>query len=897
MMERSIDLLVSLLGIMKCGATYLPIDADYPDMRIRHILEDSGAQYLVTRTTSVKKEAAMSIFQGRVINIADVNLVNQSKINPNVSIEPHDAAYIIYTSGSTGKPKGVVVEHQGLTNYICWAKKQYVNDEKLSFPLYTSLSFDLTVTSIFVPLVSGAKVLVYEETSDQRTPTILRVIQDKTAEVIKLTPAHLSLIKDLDMQNSRVKKLIVGGEDLRADLAKKIYNNFEGNVEIFNEYGPTEAVVGCMIHKYNPKNDIATSVPIGKPVDNVQIYLLDERQRPVPTGVIGEIYISGDSVARGYLNRTDLTSERFLDNPFVQGMRMYRTGDLGRRKQDGSMEYRGRSDQQVKIRGMRIELGEIEAELATFNGIKECIVHVTESKKSKNTTEPITHCVQCGLASNYPGTTFDSDGICNQCLAFGKYRKKVQPYFSDMRELEKMLTDFKARRTGDYDCMALLSGGKDSTYVMAKLVEMGLKVLGFTLDNGYISDQTKQNIKRVVRALNVDHVFGSTPHMNTIFVDSLQRHSNVCNGCFKTLYTLSINLAKEKGIPCIVTGLSQGQQFETRLSNFYRAENFCTEVIDRAIVDARKVYHRIDDEVSRRLDVKIFDNDDIFEQIRIVDFYRYTNVGLAEVYSYLESKLPWIRPSDTGRSTNCLINDVGIYVHQKERQYHNYAMPYAWDVRMGHKKRSEALEELDDDFDTDNVRQILREIGYEEGVQKGQLPEQSITAYYVCDNQPDVQELASYLTERLPEAMVPNNFVKLDALPLTINGKVDRNRLPTPERTSESNIEAFLAAGTPLEQQIVDIWEQVLGIKGIGIRENFFRIGGHSLLAAQVASMITREMNVELPISVLFEKVTIEELAQAVLDYQFNHYDVERGLENIFSEVESMSENEVSQNL
>ena len=262
--------------------------------------------------------------------------------------------------------------------------------------------------------------------------------------------------------------------------------------------------------------------------------------------------------------------------------------------------------------------------------------------------------------------------------------------------------------------MMLLSGGKDSTYALYRLADMGLRVYVFSLDNGFISDGAKANIQRAADDLGFDVEFATTKAMNAIFRDSLSRYSNVCQGCFKTIYTLATVQAHRLKIPVIVTGLSRGQLFETRLhETLFRDDRFDSEDIDRAVVEARKHYHRTEDEVTRSLDTSLFENDQVFEQIQIVDFYRYCDVSMGEMLDYLGTNAPWIRPEDTGRSTNCLINDVGIYVHRRERGYHNYALPYSWDVRLGHKTRDEAIDELNDDIDEARVHEMLDEVGYE----------------------------------------------------------------------------------------------------------------------------------------------------------------------------------------
>lgn len=374
---HSIETVIGILGILKAGGAYLPIDHAYPIDRVSYMLEDSGSRILLTNIEFLESAG----FNGEVINLCNRDLYLDDDSNLRCASKPNNLVYVIYTSGSTGEPKGTMIEHQCLVNYIWWAKKMYVRNENEVFPLYSSLAFDLTVTSIFTPLSSGSKIIVYDETSNDEY-VLFRIIKENEASIIKLTPSHLSLLKDMDNRNSSVRRLIVGGEDLKVSLAKDIHKSFGGNVEIFNEYGPTETVVGCMIHKYDYESDTMISVPIGTPADNVQIYVLDKKLKLVPSTTVGEMYISGDGVARGYLNRPDLTREKFVDNPFMRGKRMYKTGDLARFLNNGKIEYVGRVDQLIKIRGYRIELGEIEEYLLSHDAIKDAFVIDMENESN-----------------------------------------------------------------------------------------------------------------------------------------------------------------------------------------------------------------------------------------------------------------------------------------------------------------------------------------------------------------------------------------------------------------------------------------------------------------------------------------------------------------------------------
>lgn len=374
---HSIETVIGILGILKAGGAYLPIDPGYPSDRINYMLEDSKAGILLTNLERIEGFG----FNGEIVNLNDQSVYSGELSNLEIVNKPNDLVYVIYTSGSTGKSKGTMIEHQGLVNYIWWAKKMYVRNEDEVFPLYSSLAFDLTVTSIFTPLISGSKIIIYDENSNHNEYVLYRIMKENKATVVKLTPSHLSLLKGMDNSNSSVKRFIVGGEDLKVTLARDIYESFK-NIEIFNEYGPTETVVGCMIHKYNYENDTRISVPIGVPADNVQIFIFDKNLNPVPANMVGEMYISGDGVARGYLNKPELTMESFIDNPFIKGKRMYKTGDLARFLSDGKIEYVGRADQQVKIRGYRIELAEIEKCLLGHEAIKDTLVIDREDKSN-----------------------------------------------------------------------------------------------------------------------------------------------------------------------------------------------------------------------------------------------------------------------------------------------------------------------------------------------------------------------------------------------------------------------------------------------------------------------------------------------------------------------------------
>lgn len=376
-MERSTDLIISILGILKAGGIFVPLDPQYAPERIEYMLENSGATFLLTSSRFTGKLQTGA----REIGVESLHTELQSYpvTLPEVSVTQESLVYILYTSGSTGKPKGVMIANQSLVNYISWAVEYYLKGLPGVFPLYTSISFDLTITSIFSPLVSGSLLKIYEE--DEPVAILEKVFIDDQVNVIKLTPSHLKLVRDSNYirQNlpGQYLTLIVGGEELETALAKEVYDLCKGNVVICNEYGPTEATVGCMIHDFNA-SETQPAVSIGVPISNARIYLLDKALHLVPKGITGEIYIGGICLAKGYYGNELLTGERFLEDPFVPGGKMYRTGDNAIMQDNNLLLFKGRIDDQVKLRGYRIELGEINYHLSAIEEIKNAITIVKE---------------------------------------------------------------------------------------------------------------------------------------------------------------------------------------------------------------------------------------------------------------------------------------------------------------------------------------------------------------------------------------------------------------------------------------------------------------------------------------------------------------------------------------
>ncbi len=380
--ERSIEMVVGILAVLEAGAAYLPLDSAYPRERIAYMLDDSGAELVLAQRKLLPLLPAERAASERTL-LLDESAGDDPPGEAGVAAaSPDDLAYVLYTSGSTGKPKGVMVPHRGVVNYILWAIEAYGAAEGAA-PVHSPVGFDLTVTSLFAPLLAGSPVeLLAEERGIEALGETLRA--GRGYALAKLTPAHLTILGPIAGQGEPAnwaRTLVLGGETLLGESLAP-WRERAPEVRIVNEYGPTETVVGCAVYAARAGEIAPGPVPIGRPIANARLHLLETRGRPVPEGVPGEIYIGGAGVARGYLGRPDLTAERFVPDPFSTepGARLYRSGDLARLLPSGDLEFLGRNDHQVKMRGVRLELGEIEAALASFPGISETVVLAREDR-------------------------------------------------------------------------------------------------------------------------------------------------------------------------------------------------------------------------------------------------------------------------------------------------------------------------------------------------------------------------------------------------------------------------------------------------------------------------------------------------------------------------------------
>jgi amino acid adenylation domain-containing protein len=373
-LDRSLDLLVGLLGIWKAGAAYLPLDTAYPRDRIASIIEQTSLPFLLTHSKFVPD---LPIFDSRPICLDrdSVLIERESPVRPTIELDSSALAYIIFTSGSTGKPKGVEVTHRNVVNLLCSMREKPGMHNRDRLLAVTTLSFDIAALELFLPLITGAQVILAARETAQDPRLLIELMNESRPTVMQATPATWRLLKEVGWKNASGMRMFCGGEALPRQLADELLESGE----LWNMYGPTETTIWSATSRVEPSEG---PVPIGPPIRNTNFYVLDAHLQPLPIGVPGELYIGGDGIAKGYFKNAQLTSERFIPNPFTKSSadRLYKTGDLVRYRPDGQLDFLGRLDNQVKIRGFRIELGEIESILAAHPDVRDCVVATQEDE-------------------------------------------------------------------------------------------------------------------------------------------------------------------------------------------------------------------------------------------------------------------------------------------------------------------------------------------------------------------------------------------------------------------------------------------------------------------------------------------------------------------------------------
>jgi non-ribosomal peptide synthetase component F/SAM-dependent methyltransferase/aryl carrier-like protein len=735
--ERSVDAVIAVLGIWKAGAACLPLDTAHPRERLASILEDARPQISITELPP-----------------------GESADSPGCD---GDLAYVIYTSGSTGTPKGVMVEHRGLANVAAEQARWFGASPGSRVLQFASLSFDASIFEIVMALSTGATLVIAPRTA------LMKTLREQRITIATLTPSVLAAMPVEALPDLKV--LNFAGEPVRPELATQW--SAEGR-RVFNLYGPTECTI------WSTGAEISGEPSIGKPIANVRAYLLDKHLEPVPSGVPGELCIGGIGVARGYLNRPELTAERFVPDPFGDG-RLYRTGDLARRRSNGDLEFLGRIDRQVKVRGFRIEPGEIEAALQMHPAVRESVVEAREEalvayvvpQRIEAAEWERQHVARWAAIheQTYNGSsgdpTFDTIGWVSSITGRPIPKEEMQEQ-----------VDLTADRILRLRPQRVLDIGCGTGLLIFRIAPKCRHYVGTDFSAAALSLVRRAPLPHVelIEAQADDPAPGG-PY-DTVILNSVIQY-------FPSIEYLARVLNNVVGV------VSDGGHI------------FIGDVRSLPLLEA---FHEwVEEHAGRRpgQDLELVVDPEFFEAVR--------------------ARIPRIRRAE---------------VHLKSGRFQNELTLFRYDVVLdiGGKGKADI---------------------------PGPLKPWSAYANSPSQNGDLPSALREYLRERLPEYMVPAAIVPLDALPLTSSGKVDRSALPAPEpRRAETN-GRFAAPRTEMERRIATVWEDVLGVERVGRNDNFFDLGGHSLLMIRVHSRL-RDSHYNLSLTDLFQHPTVSALARVL---------------------------------
>jgi amino acid adenylation domain-containing protein/FkbM family methyltransferase len=806
--ERSFDLVIALLAIAKAGGAYVPIDPGYPRERRDFMLADSGASLLLVHAGDTGEGPRGGGL--RVVRLDERPAEAESPEPLPPLALPENLAYVLYTSGSTGRPKGVMMSHAAIANRLLWMQRDFPLGENDRVLQKTPYGFDASIWEIFVPLLAGAQVVLAEPGGHRDSRYLLDAVARHGITVLQLVPSQLAAFLDQEGVAEKCRSLramFCGGEALPGAVAKRFLA--ETGAALCNLYGPTEAAIDASFHVCPRGEPLADVVPIGLPLANIRIYLVDRLLRPVPRLLPGEIVLGGAGLARGYRGRPDLTAERFVPDPWgPPGGRLYRTGDLGRLASAGVIEILGRIDSQVKLRGVRIELGEIEARLSEHPAVRDAVVVLREDVPG----EPrlVGYVVRAApLADDLcelPG------GLRIACVN----RNEAEVVYREI------FTDGSYLRHG-----VELSDG-------ACIVDVGANIGLFTL---YVKERFPTS--RVLAFEPIPAIF-----------EKLQ--TNV------SLYGLDVEL-----FPCALGERSGSAPF-TFYSGWSAMSGRYADAEDEQSVTRTILSHdglgasEIEDlTVGRFAGEVVLCRVETLSEILRQNRVEWIDLLKIDVEKSELDVLSGIADEDWRR-----IGQIVIEVHDKDGRLETIRSLLAG------KGFSVALEQ--DAFLTGTpiwnlycVRPERRKSPAARPVPAAALAPLAMLALGASGA--PAADLRTFLAARLPAAMVPVAILDVPELPRLPSGKVDRNALPKPGRGGRPAV-AFVAPRTAIEQALAGIWETLLGIERVGAHDNFFDLGGHSLQGMRLAAHVRDALGVELRVRSIFEHPTLADLAQLVTD-------------------------------
>ncbi|NEO77192.1 non-ribosomal peptide synthetase [Moorena sp. SIO4G3] len=944
--DRSMEMVVGLLGILKAGAAYVPLDPTYPQQRLVDILEDADIHFLLTDSNSKS-----CLPQTRIPLIClDQDKEIQTAIPANHSsatdVDSDNLAYVIYTSGSTGKPKGVQISHQSVVNFLTSMNSYLQLSCGDRFSAITTISFDIAALELYLPLIVGASVIVVSREIATDGNRLLPQLLESEVTVIQATPATWQMLIASGLSNHKlVAKLLCGGEALLAQLADQL---LKIGSEVWNLYGPTESTIWSSIYKVENTSETTTEeqivTPIGCPIANTQIYLLNQNQQPVPIGVPGELHIGGVGLARGYLNRQELTQEKFIPHPFSQNpdTRLYKTGDLARYLPDGNIEFLGRIDHQVKIRGFRIETGEIEVTLNQNPVVKESVVLARKDNLGdkrlvayivpKIYTNTIVQSELVDTQVSHWEDIFDqqidsnlsqiTDPLFNTEVWVNSYDHQPIPE-TQMRiwakDIVSQVLALAPQKVWEIGC-----GTGMLLFQFAPNIQSyyGTDISNTSLD--YIRQQIEREPQKyshiTLAQKQADDMAGVADNsFDVVLLNSIAQYFPSIDYLSEVIEN-SIRVVKPGGTIVLgdIRSLPLMRAFHTSIQLYKATPSLSLQQLRQQI--ERQIQQEKELLLSPKLFIAIKNQYPEITHIQIrlergresneLNKYRYS------VLLHIEVEPTSVIKAPVEKGTGMSIQDIEAYL--KDKQPESICFSCLANDRVGNDVQAvELLSRTEEIKNVQQLRQKLQEqpinginpeqlheigasLGYElelcwsaqgnegcfdavfvrselaaEGIVLTPLTEQSLVGsnWHGYGNNPlasqqatqVIPKLKEFLLERLPEYMVPSGFVVLPQLPLTPNGKIDRKALPTPDNRRQENL-TYIAPRHPVEKVLVWLWQQLLSIDQIGVEDNFFNLGGHSLKATQMVSRLNQLFPIQWSVNAVFENPTPGSLAIKLLE-------------------------------
>lgn len=797
-LERSPEMLVGILGVLKAGGAYVPLEPSNPDERLSYQIRDTGARLVLTQSRF--RERLARLMDGTVEIVAlDSDWergLREKREARNTGGSSADPVYVIYTSGTTGRPKGVVLEHRALCNRITWMQRAYHLTTQDRVLQKTPYSFDVSGWEFFWPLISGA-CLVIARSEGHKDPHYLRATIEKSGiTVLHFVPSMLQAFLAVEGSGGcpSLRKVICSGEQLTVRLKDRFFEVFP-EVELHNLYGPTEAAIDVTAYRCRKED---TLVPIGKPIANTQIHIVDSELKAVGLGVTGELCIAGDCLARGYLNQPELTAEKFVQNPFQAGARMYKTGDLARWLPDGNIEYLGRADHQIKIRGNRVELGEIESVLLEQEGVAACAIVATGGEQEHlklaayvvpdKETAPAVHC-RARLSAEGK-----LDGAELHTLANGLEVAHLNVSETDFlhREIFENRTYLKHNiRLEDGDC------------VLDVGANIGLFSLALFLERADLRIHAFEPVPEVFRVLKLNaDLYGA----------GWKAHNcGLSDTPGSTEFTYYPHLSMLSG-----TEADREEEMEVVRSVLLREQGEALQNIEPREIDAL-IRERLD---SQSVRCKLRTISEVIQEERLERIH----LLKIDVEKMEERVLRGIRNEDWGK-----IEQLAIEVHDTAGQLE----------RITSLLTSRGFRIVTDQEQSLGTSRIFQVYAHREQ-QRMETPRQATRLALWQGQVPFVARILGQLRSKLPDYMLPAAVAPLDQLPLTANGKIDRKALQQRELVLTSRKGRVLPR-SEIERRLTAIWEELLGIADIGTNEGFFELGGNSLLAVRAADRIRQE--------------------------------------------------------